>query len=115
MLSHTGPTTRSDGERVAAFLAELDRVVERLRTMAESSLAAVPDGEARTRAHAAHDMAQSLADGALDAMGQPRRVLPRLSDLAVGDQLAVTGHDLAASGAPLEPAVELLRRLRRTL
>lgn len=115
MLSHTGPTTLSDGEQVAAFLAALDRVVERLRTMAESRLAATPTGETTTRADAAHALAQTLGDGALDAMGQPRRMLPRLSDLAVGDQLAVTGHELAASGAPLEPAGELLKQLRRVL
>jgi len=52
-------------------------------------------------ADAAHSLAQLLADLAAEAGDEPRRVVPRLSDLAVGDQVAVTLHDLvAALGEP---------------
>ncbi|MFP5218341.1 MAG: hypothetical protein ACLGIG_01195, partial [Actinomycetes bacterium] len=46
-------------------------------------------------------LAQRLADAAADAEGLPRRPLPRLDDLVLPDQLAVTADDLArvADGA----------------
>ena len=52
-----------------------------------------------TRADAARAVAQLLADSAADLEGGPRRTLPRLADGAVGDQVAVCGHDLLAAAA----------------
>lgn len=96
------------------FLGELARVVERLRTMGEPRLGARSGPEA-SRADGAREVAQRFADTAAAAAGEAARLLPRLSDLAVGDQLGVTGHDLVASGVSLEEPLTLLRSLRSRL
>jgi hypothetical protein len=121
---------------------ELDRevriLVERLRTMSTTKLASrlVPgDRMSPSRADAARHLAQRISEAAqaLEADGPAWRVLPDLTDLAVGDQLAVTAHDLHAALlghlAPqvatrngVRPLAEVLdallveaRELRRTL
>lgn len=93
-----------------ALLAELgrdiERVSDRLRGLSTARLAAAAPPHA-SRAAAARATAQTLADGAAglearrDPVEPPWRVLPELDDLMVGDQVAVTGHDLvtAAQGA----------------
>ena len=75
-----------------------------------------------SRADAARALAQDLADRAAVLVGGPPRPLPRLPDLAVGDQVAVTGTDLvlAAAGHPdpgglVAAAVERCRALRLAL
>jgi hypothetical protein len=106
---------------VTRFTVELERIVDRLHTLSEARLArAFPPHP--SVADAARELAQLLADtaaslepeppdpapagqwGDLGADGVGRRV-PRLPDLAVGDQVAVTGHDvLLAAARPLEAA-----------
>jgi hypothetical protein len=86
------------------FGADLTRTVDRLRTLGlarlEASFAPEP-----TRADAAHEVAQRLADESADLEGRPRRQLPTLGAHAVGDQLAVTGHDLLAAAGDREISV----------
>jgi hypothetical protein len=80
-------------QRSAPDLASLRRDVEtladRLRHLAPARLspvAAVARGHVRT-----------LAALALEAEGLPARPLPDLADTALGDQVAVLGHDLVAA------------------
>lgn len=75
-----------------------------------------------SRAAAALALTQQLADTALDLEGLPRRPVPDLGPLAVGDQVAVTGEDLAAAAYALPTpdgrvtrCVEALADLRRAL
>ena len=78
-------------------------LVQRLRlwTPARFAATAPPFG---SRADLVHHLAQSLAAAAARAEGQPWRPLPRLDDLAVADQLAVTADDLVRAGPPDEVA-----------
>ena len=78
---------------VARLEVDLVRTVGRLRTLGLARLAASFEPEP-TRADAAHALAQRLADRTADLEGHPGRRVPRLSDAAVGDQVAVCGHDL---------------------
>jgi hypothetical protein len=90
----------------AALAADVRRVSDRLRTLSAARLAAAPGPsvaggqEHSSRAAAGRHAAQLMADAAAAleavALGVPaeRRTLPVLPDLAVGDQVAVTGHDL---------------------
>jgi hypothetical protein len=78
--------------------ADLRRTVQRLRTLGLTRLAASFEPEP-TRADAARGVAQRLADAAADLEGRPRRTVPRLANGAVGDQVAVCGHDLLAAVA----------------
>jgi hypothetical protein len=61
-------------------------------------------------ADAGRELAQALADAAAGVEGRhdpappASRPVPVLSVFAVADQVAVTGHDLAAAGAGLDPA-----------
>lgn len=91
--------------------ADLRRTVDRLRTLGLARLGASFDPEP-TRADAARAVAQRLADAAADLEGGPRRNVPRVADAAVGDQVAVCGHDLLAAvaagdGVPEAEAVVL--------
>ena len=78
------------------------RVADRLRALSDVRLARPVTPAARpveaaqepSRADAAHALAQFMADRAAQLEGVPVRPVPRLHDLAVGDQIAVTGHDL---------------------
>ena len=90
---------------------ELDRVVERLRTMPLARLAAGWPPHA-SRAVAAHAIAQRLADLGADAGGWPRRVVLDAGDAAVGDQVAVTGRDLLALDPPAPVRAEMAALLR---
>ncbi len=102
------------------YAADLERTVDRLRSLALTRLAAPFEPEP-TRADAARDLVQRLADRAADLAGEPHRDVPRLADSAVGDQLAVVGHDLADAALEaarpdvLEAAAEDLLALRRRL
>ncbi len=92
---------------MAAELAEqVGRLADRLRSLSDVRLAR-PLPPSGSRADAAHALAQRLADHAAALEGEPGRVVPRLHDLAVGDQVAVTGTDLVralqgASAADVE-------------
>jgi hypothetical protein len=83
---------------------ELERVVERLRTMPLTRLA--------QHASSARDLAQELADRAADIAGTQRHVVPDVGDAAVGDQVAVTGRDLLDLGPPDTDADWMVERLR---
>jgi hypothetical protein len=81
---------------------DVERVSDRLRGLSAARLAAAaPPYSSRTEA--ARATAQALADVAagLEASREPVeptwRTLPVLDDLSVGDQIAVTGHDLLAA------------------
>jgi hypothetical protein len=96
--------------------ADVRRVSDRLRSLSATRLAGPPGPSADggppfvSRAQAGRAAAAELARAAtaleaasgrpdLGLPAQPRPVpeLPVLSDLAVGDQVAVTGHDLLAA------------------
>ena len=83
----------------------MGRLADRLRSLSDVRLAR-PLPPAGSRADAAHALAQRLADHAAALEGGTSRVVPRLHDLAVGDQVAVTGADLVralrAAGAGRE-------------
>jgi hypothetical protein len=67
----------------------------------------------RTRA-----LVQRLADAAADAEGRSRRVVPRLADPVLPDQVKVLAADLLAAAPPAEvlaAAVADLTELRRGL
>jgi hypothetical protein len=96
--------------------ADVRRVADRLRTLSAARLAGPPappeDGMPpyRSRAQAARGAAQAMADAAaalefaaVSNGGFQWRPLPELPDFAVGDQVAVTGHDLLAALALVSP------------
>jgi hypothetical protein len=96
---------------------ELGRVVDRLRSMPLSRLAA-PWGDYPSRAAGGRALAQRLADRAADVSGAPHRPVPDVGDAAVGDQVAVTGRDvlsLVLSQDDLSAVTADLRDVRRTL
>jgi hypothetical protein len=109
-----------DPERL---ILEASRTCDRLRSLSLVRLGAqLPDG--RSRARAAFDLAQELADDAAALEGRPARALPDLADPAAGDVLAVCAQDLAEVGAEgrsdasadaCRRAVERLISLRRAL
>ena len=109
-----------DPERL---ILEASRTCDRLRSLSLVRLAApLPDG--RTRARAAFDLAQELADASFALAGRPPRALPELADPAAGDVLAVCAQDLAeevadrrgdASAEACRRAVEGLIALRQVL
>ncbi len=99
------------------LVIELDRVVERLRSMPLIKLAAAwPPYE--SRAAGARALAQRLADAAAILSGDQQYAVPDVGDAAVGDQVAVTGADLLAIDAPddvLRTAAADLRDFRLTI
>ena len=81
---------------VEELAGEILRLADRLRSLSDLRLSR-PLPPHPSRAEAAHAVAQLLADGAAQLEGRPIRPVPRLHDLAVGDQVAVTGTDLVAA------------------
>ena len=81
----------------------VDRLAQRLRSLSEVRLAR-PLPPHASRADAAHALAQRLADASARLEGVPAHPVPRLHDLTVGDQVAVTGHDLVAAAGAADPA-----------
>jgi hypothetical protein len=75
---------------------ERARVVDQLRSAPLSRLGR-PDEAGQTPADAARALSQWAADAAAVLEGEPARPVPRLGDLVVGDQLAVTTGDLLAA------------------
>ncbi len=69
----------------------------------------LPESRLNRVAGAARELAQALADAAAgiegrdDAAPPPARAVPTLSVFALADQVAVTGGDLTAAGAGLDP------------
>lgn len=90
----TGP-----GEVADELAGQVRRLADRLRSLSDVRLAApLPGGG--SRADAAHALAQLLADSAAVLAGEAVRTVPRLDDLAVADQVAVTGADLVRALRP---------------
>ncbi|GAA5008679.1 hypothetical protein [Kitasatospora paranensis] len=96
------------------LLEAVDRLADRCRSMPQSRLLAAVPGHP-SRAAAVLALARRLALTALAAEGEPAREIPDAGEFAVGDQLAVAGHDLAAAAAG-EPALlaEALADVLRT-
>jgi hypothetical protein len=86
---------------------EVRRLADLLRRLPESRLRRRPEAlRGSTVAEAAHGLAQWYADtaaGLADPDAPVLRAVPRLSDLAVGDQVAVTGADLVSALAAAVP------------
>lgn len=106
---------------VGPLRTEVVRVADRLRSMSAERLTR-PFPPYASRAAAALALAQRLADTALDLEGLARRPVPDVGPLALGDQVAVTGEDLAAAAYALpEPTpdvtgcLQALIDLRRAL
>ncbi|MGH8891822.1 MAG: hypothetical protein ACRDWY_00710 [Actinomycetes bacterium] len=100
--------------------ADVRRVTDRLRSLSLARLAG-PVPPHASRADAARAVAQLMAEvaqGLADrhAAREPSwRELPVLSDLAVGEQVAVTGHDLLGELATIRPTESVWSRgSRRT-
>jgi hypothetical protein len=97
----------------------VERLADRLRTLTDARLARPVVGGA-SAGDRAHVLAQSLSDAeqgiAERAAERPPawRTMPRLGDLAVGDQVAVTGADLVASCEGLDPAESVWTRAGRS-
>lgn len=90
---------------------EVTRLADRLRSLTDVRLSR-PLPPYGSRADAAHAVAQLMADAAATLDGEPRRAVPRLTDFAVADQVAVTGTDLVSaaavgSGAAPAPGVDV--------
>ena len=104
----------------AEIEADVRRVAERLRTLSEAQLTAEA-APYSTRAAGGRAVAQKLAEAAQaieerHSGAEPQwRAVPELTAFAVGDQLAVMGHDLVValdSVSPDEPV--WARGTRRT-
>jgi hypothetical protein len=76
----------------ASFLADAERLAGRLRTMPLSRLRGRVAGHALTLARELAALAQRA-----EFPGEPVREMPDAGAHAVGDQVAVAAHDLAAA------------------
>jgi hypothetical protein len=85
------------------LVADLDRVVTKLRTTPTNRLAAPLPGPFPSRVEAGRALARTLAIAAqgIEEADHPLmpvwRTLPLIADVAVGDQVRVLGHDLVTS------------------
>ncbi|GAA1974866.1 hypothetical protein [Kitasatospora viridis] len=82
-----------------ALLDAVDHLADRFRAMPQSRLLGAVPGH-RSRAAAGLALARLLADRAQaweEGPGAAPRELPDAGAFAVGDQIAVAGHDLAAA------------------
>ncbi|MFG2918431.1 hypothetical protein ACGF0D_36800 [Kitasatospora sp. NPDC048298] len=85
---------------VDPLVEAVDKLADRFRSLPQSKLQGAVPGHA-SRAAAALELARRLAGLAAAAEGGPRRDFPDAGAFAVGDQLAVAGHDLATALAAL--------------
>lgn len=92
---------------VTPLTTEVDRFADRLRAMPQSALL-------RGAAAEAHELAGELARRAqlLECPDRDPRPLPDAGPFAVGDQLAVAGHDLAEALAALGTEEQLRESVR---
>jgi len=101
--------------RRAELARDVERVSDRLRGLSAARLSAAAPPHS-SRAAAARATAQTLADASagLEACGAraapPWRTLPELGDFAVGDQVAVAGHDLVAATQQVAPGTPVWAR-----
>ncbi|AUG79395.1 hypothetical protein CFP65_4665 [Kitasatospora sp. MMS16-BH015] len=95
-----------------ALVTAVEALADRYRSMPQSRLTgSVPGHE--SRAAAALELARSFAAQALELAGEAHRDFPSAGPFAVGDQLAVAGHELAAVAdeATVDWAVAELKRV----
>ncbi|MCZ2526735.1 hypothetical protein GQS52_16655 [Streptomyces sp. SCUT-3] len=81
------------------LLDAVDRIADRFRSLPQSRLLAAADGGGASRAALGLELARTLAASAQREEfpgAEPRRI-PDLGVFAIGDQIAVAGHDLAAA------------------
>lgn len=97
------PTGTPEQEPVGLLRRESRSLVQRLRLWTPARYAAAAPGFG-TRGDLVHHLAQALADTAATLEGEPLRDLPRLDDLGVADQLAVTSDDLVRAAPPADLA-----------
>jgi hypothetical protein len=101
-----------DADAVGVLAREVERVADRLRSMSDVRLGQ-PFPPSGTRALAALDLAQHLADAAQgveereSAVAPVPRVVPDVGVFALGDQVTVTGTDLVAAAVGLQPEDEV--------
>jgi len=104
--TNSGPAM-TDGLEV-----EVGRLADRLRSMPLTKLSA-PWQESGSRAAAARELAQRMANDAADLAGVPRRGVPDVGDAAVGDQVAVVGAELVLLNPPADVVDSITEDLRR--
>ncbi len=102
-----------NAEQPAAALAR--ELLPRLRRWDAASWSVPVAG--RVRADVAAEAVQRLADAGADAEGRPHRLVPRLADVNLADQLAVVVGDVLRTGEPaaLRTAGTELAALRAAL
>ncbi|MGA5819096.1 hypothetical protein ACPC54_14700 [Kitasatospora sp. NPDC094028] len=81
---------------VQPLVEAVEALADRFRSLPQSKLLGAVPGHA-SRAAAGLALARRLAGLGLAAEGEPEREVPDVGVFAVGDQLAVAGHDLAAA------------------
>ncbi|MET8624521.1 hypothetical protein ABZW30_12320 [Kitasatospora sp. NPDC004669] len=91
---------------VQPLVEAVDSLADRFRSLPQSKLLGAVPGHA-SRAAAVLALARRLAALALAAEGGPEREFPDAGAFAVGDQLAVAGHDLAVALTALPEDAEL--------
>ncbi|MGW6918473.1 hypothetical protein ACWGB8_32360 [Kitasatospora sp. NPDC054939] len=97
---------------VNSLVEAVDGLADRFRSMPQNRLLGAVPGHP-SRAAAGHALAGRLAAAAQTAEGSAVRAFPDAGAFAVGDQLAVAGHDLAVALAalPAGAAVALVQPL----
>jgi len=103
---------------VDEFADQVDRLVDRLRSLPIPRLTRSSDGQPSI-ADSAHALAQVFADLSADLDQRTRRDIPRLNALASGDQVAVTAKDLVVAAQSVDsdavPAIEVALAATRAL
>ncbi len=104
----------TEGATSQELVAHADRLADRLRVVGPR-LAARDGAQAAAMLDDVRGVLQALADLGADAEGRPRRPVPVLAAPALGDQVLVLAHDVAAAGDPAArtDAVQLIRDLAR--
>jgi hypothetical protein len=80
-------------EAAERYAVDLRRTVDRLRAIGAARLAASFAPEP-TRAEAAFALIEVMAERVAHVDGSEPRTVPRLADMALGDQMAVIGREL---------------------
>lgn len=83
----------SVSEAAERYAVDLRRTADRLRAIGAARLAASFAPEP-TRAEAAFALIEVMAERVAHVDGSEPRAVPRLADMALGDQLAVIGREL---------------------
>ena len=90
---NSAASTPSVSEAAELFAVDLRRTTDRLRSIGAARLSASFSPEP-TRADAAFALIRELADRTAQLACSEQHTVPRLTDMALGDQLAVIGREL---------------------